>query len=561
MAREITQTITRTIRGSEDFSEQADAFSSELDPWAEQANLLASDLNEMLNLSLLGTTSTSTSSITIAAPGGAIAFTTQANKGYKVGMTLKIASTANPVNYVKVRLTAYDIATGVSAGTIISNGGSGTFASWSIFFDVPDPTVLSVPTGEVVAAGKLLAVDDAGNSMNIDAVTTAVLQAITATNFHACPLANGNTAIFWTAGTTDYRMLVVNKAGGTVAAVGFIFTGANSGTIWSAELTNGNIVLCYKSAGGDPAFRVITAAGAPVVGETVIEAVVPQAHIKCCALNGGFAVTYNTATSNRYAVYTNAGGVAKVPTNGVATASLQYVAICKTAANGFVALAGTTSLTGFIYDGAGTQIATCALNIPMQGTAGLAAKSGSVVGVGRLTSVFYGPSVHIASDTTNNTVNSPDSAGSASLQPKFNDLTAATTLLGSADVAVLGDGNYIATYAVTGSSSEYPRYVIFNSDGQVIRSGICFRESTYGGSPVYVIPKDNNGFSLIWLNSSRNIKFAQIKSGKVVGISLGAVGSTHQYLVNGEVNLIGKSMLNVGGSKVNYTQTGSVVTI
>lgn len=545
------------------FDDLAYAYTVAQTAMVPEINLLASDLNEMLNLSLLGMTSTTTSSITIVAPGGAIAFTTQANKGYKVGMTLKIASTVNPVNYVKVRLTAYDIATGVSAGTIISNGGSGTFASWSVFFDVPDPTVLSVPTGEAVVAGKLLAIDDAGNSMNIDAVTTAVLQAVTATGFHACNLTGGNTAIFWTAGTTDYRMLVVNKSGGTVAAVGYIFTGANSGTIWSAELTNGNIVLCYKSAGGDPAFRVITAAGAPVVGETIIEAVAPQAHIKCCALNGGFAVTYNTATSNRYAVYTNAGGVAKVPTNGVATASLQYVAICKTAANGFVALAGTTSLTGFIYDGAGTQIATCALNIPMQGAGALAAKSGSIVGAGRLTGAFYGPSVHIASDTTNNTVNSPDSAGSAYLQPKFNDLTAATTYLGSADIAVLGDGNYIATYAVTGAagSSEYPRYVIFNSDGQVIRSGICFREATYGGSPVYVIPKDNNGFSLIWLNRSRNIKFAQIKSGKVVGVSLGAVGSTHQYLVNGEVNLIGNSMLNVGGSKVNYTQTGSVVTI
>jgi len=78
---------------------------------------------------------------------------------------------------------------------------------------------------------------------------------------------------------------------------------------------------------------------------------------------------------------------------------------------------------------------------------------------------------------------------------------------------------------------------------------------------VFAIPKDTNGFSLIYLAENQNIKFTQIKSGNIVGVSLGAVGATHQYLVNGSVTLANANMLNVGGSKVNYKQQGAKVVI
>lgn len=527
--------------------------------WMKQAapafNGLRTELLDALNASLLGATSTSTSSITIASTG-TININVEANKGYTVGMIVKIASVANPANYVKGTVTAYTSATGAMSVLLFSKGGSGTYTSWSVFFDVPDSTILSVPTGEAVPAGSLLAIDDAGNSMTVDSVAHATLQAVTATSLFALPLANGNTAIFWTAGSTDYRMMIINKAGGTVLASTSIATAANSGKIFAAELTNGNIVITYSQS-SQPCFKVINTLGAPVVAETVIEAVALYGpDIKCCALNGGFAVTYNTSASNRYAVYTNAGGVAKVPTNGVAGASLLNVSICKTAAAGFVVLAGTNSLAGFIYDGNGTSIATCALAIPVHHNAGITAKSGSVVGAGRMLGTpKYGPTLHLASDTTNADING------GGLIPTFEDPMPYNSSLGVTDVAVLGDGNYIATYAITGSSTEYPRYIIFNSDGQFVRSGICLRETTYQGYPVYVIPKDTNGFSLIWLNTNRNIRFAQVKSGKLVGVSLGQVGTTHQYLESGSVSLSSKSMLNVGGTKINYSHRSNVVTI
>lgn len=545
---------------SSDFGTKAYDFTAWMAAAAPAMTAVAQETNDALNQSLLGMVSTTTSSITIAAPGGTVNFTTQANKGYAIGMTLKIASTANPANYVKVRLTAYNISTGVSAGTIISNGGSGTFASWSIFFDVPDPSVLSVPTGEAVAAGNLLAIDDAGNSMSAGAVTTAVLQAVTATSLHACSLTNGNTAIFWTAGTTDYRMMIISKSGATVLASTSIATGVNSGSIWSAQLSSGNIAVCYMSSAGYPVFKVVDQNGGTVVIETVIEAVAGVGQIKCCALTaGGFAVTYNTAANNRFATYANDGTPNKVPTINVSGAQTR-VAICPTASGGFIALAGTNSLVGNIYYGLGGVVNTsCAINISTataSADANIAAMSGSCAAAGCITTSEYGPVVALASDSTNTLINSQTGGN---LKVPFDDAMSFTSSLGNAHIATLANGNYVATFS-TRSNAEYPRYVIFNSIGQVLQSGVIFGELTHASAPVFVIPKDINGFSLIWLATNGNVKFAQVKSGKLVGVSLGAVGSTHQYLSSGEVT-IGANMLNVGEAKVNYTRRGGKVVI
>jgi len=559
---------------SSDFGTKAYDFTVWMAAAAPAMTAVAQETNDALNQSLLGMVSTTTSSITIAAPGGTVNFTTQANKGYAIGMTLKIASTANPANYVKVRLTAYNISTGVSAGTIISNGGSGTFASWSVFFDVPDPTVLSVPTGEAVAAGNLLAIDDAGNSMSAGSITTAVLQAVTATSMHACPLANGNTAIFWTAGSTDYRMMIINKSGGTVLDSTSVTTGQNSGLVWSAELTNGNIAIVYfQITTGYPVFKIVSQSGVPVVAETVIEAVAGVGQIKCCALTtGGFAVTYNTAANNRFATYFNDGTPNRVPTINVSGAQTR-VAICPTASGGFIALAGTNSLIGNIYYGLGGVVNTsCGINAPMTsgfGDVNISSISGTVAATGRYSGAIpSGPTINLASDASSNVINSygTTSADNSILHVPFSDLYGVTnTALGSGHIAALGNGNFMATFSSVASSgsNEYPRYVIFNGIGQVMWSGVLFSELAKQGTntPILVIPKDTNGYSLIWLAANQNIKFAQVKSGKVVGVSLGAVGSTHQYLSAGEVTVANTNILNVGDSKINYSRRGAKVVI
>jgi len=114
---------------------------------------------------LLGTTSSSVTSLTITAIGTSKSLTVQANKGYTAGMLVKVASTANVDNYMKLRVTAYVPSTGQLIGTVESFGGSGTFASWSVFFDVADFQKITLPTGELVAAGNLLAVTSSSNKM------------------------------------------------------------------------------------------------------------------------------------------------------------------------------------------------------------------------------------------------------------------------------------------------------------------------------------------------------------------------------------------------------------
>nr|WP_314862061.1 hypothetical protein [uncultured Undibacterium sp.] len=143
----------------------------------------------------------------------------------------------------------------------------------------------------------------------------------------------------------------------------------------------------------------------------------------------------------------------------------------------------------------------------------------------------------------------------------FEDLYGlANTALGHGHIAARADGTYMATFSSLGSSNEYPRYVIFNVYGQILQSGVLFVEAAHP-APILVIPKDNNGFSLIWLASNQNIKFAQVKSGKLVGVSLGQVGSNHQYLASGEASSSGTNILNVGDSKVNYSRRGGRVVI
>jgi len=545
---------------SSDFGTKAYDFTVWMAEAAPAMTAVSEEMNDALNTSLLGTTATSTSSIAIVSSGN-VSLTVTPNKGYAIGMTVKIASVANPVNYIKGTVTAFTSSTGEMTVAVFNKGGSGTFASWSVFFDVPDPSVLSVPTGEAVAAGNLLAIDDAGNSMSAGVLTTAVLQAITATSLHACPLANSNTAIFWTAGTTDYRMMTITKAGVTVLVSTSVATGVNGNLVWSAQLSNGNIVFVhFQVTTGYPVFRVVNQSGVLVVAGVLIEAVAGVGQIKCCALTGGgFAVTYNNATNNRIAVYANDGTPVLAPANNVPGAQTR-VAICPTASGGFIALAGTNALTGKIYNSTGGLVSASAISISTAtaaADANIAAISGSCAAAGSITVSQYGPVVSLASDSTNTLVNS-DSGGSSRVP--FDDIMSFTSSLGNAHIAALANSNFVATFS-TRSNSEYPRYAIFNSIGQMVDSGILFEELTHNNSPVLVIPKDANGFSLVWLAANQNIKFAQVKSGNVVGVSLGAVGSTHQYLANGAVTLANKNMLNVGESAVNYQRRGGMVVI
>ena len=76
------------------------------------------------------TNSTSTTSDTIAT--GSTTITVQASKSYVLGMTLKIAYTTDPTNWMLGEVTAYDSGTGSLTVNVRTKNGSGTYAAWTV---------------------------------------------------------------------------------------------------------------------------------------------------------------------------------------------------------------------------------------------------------------------------------------------------------------------------------------------------------------------------------------------------------------------------------------------
>mgnify|MGYP006352247447 CR=1 FL=1 len=134
---------------SSNFGTLAYAFTQWMASAAPAMNSLSTELNAALNLSLLGVTTSSTTSLTIPTPPESRTLTVGTGLGYAVGMPLKIPSTANVNNYMKGVVTAYNSGTGSLTVNVLSVGGSGTFADWAVFFDIPDSGY--VPIGGLIA--------------------------------------------------------------------------------------------------------------------------------------------------------------------------------------------------------------------------------------------------------------------------------------------------------------------------------------------------------------------------------------------------------------------------
>ena len=103
---------------------------------ASKFGLVAAETNAALNLSLLGVTTSSTTSLTIAT--GAQSLTVGTGLGIAVGMPLKITRTSDVTKYMKGTVTSYNSGTGALNLTVVTINGSGTCTDWTIVFDIPD---------------------------------------------------------------------------------------------------------------------------------------------------------------------------------------------------------------------------------------------------------------------------------------------------------------------------------------------------------------------------------------------------------------------------------------
>lgn len=77
-----------------------------------------------------GTSATSTTTLTIAT--GAIGLTIQTGKSLVVGMSVKVANTASPTNWMAGDITAYNAATGALNVNVVLTAGSGSASGWTV---------------------------------------------------------------------------------------------------------------------------------------------------------------------------------------------------------------------------------------------------------------------------------------------------------------------------------------------------------------------------------------------------------------------------------------------
>lgn len=117
-----TPTVPSIATGNQQFSTDMRAFHE----W--EAGELWTAVDSFFNTRLLGTTDTSSSSVLIGT--GDKTFTVTAGKAFAAGMSVNVVNTANPANYMSGFVKSYSSTTLVV--TVITTGGSGTLAAWSI---------------------------------------------------------------------------------------------------------------------------------------------------------------------------------------------------------------------------------------------------------------------------------------------------------------------------------------------------------------------------------------------------------------------------------------------
>ena len=111
------------------FSARMDALLSALAVFVTETNALAVALN------LSATSSVSTTSLTIAT--GTQTLTVEAAKSYQPGMSVKIAYTTTPTNWMHGDVVSYDAVSGVLVVAVTTILGSGTHTAWTVSFSAP----------------------------------------------------------------------------------------------------------------------------------------------------------------------------------------------------------------------------------------------------------------------------------------------------------------------------------------------------------------------------------------------------------------------------------------
>jgi len=110
------------------FNARADAFLDALPTFQAELNAY----RDALPSTITGTDYAATSSTSVAIATGSKSFTIETGKSFQIGQSVRVASTANPANYMDGQVTAHNNGTGALTVNVTAIGGTGTIAAWTI---------------------------------------------------------------------------------------------------------------------------------------------------------------------------------------------------------------------------------------------------------------------------------------------------------------------------------------------------------------------------------------------------------------------------------------------
>lgn len=197
------------------------ANASRIDAQAAQSAAAASAATAV---SAPGTSATSTNSLTIET--GSVSLTIQVGKSIVPGMSLKIASTASPSNWMHGDCQSYNSSTGALVVQASSVSGSGTFSAWTVSLSAPGGSTtdfLSLSNRPTTLSGYGITDATPKNATLVDKGTIGAGATVTfsvADEYNRAQ-ASGNTTIalngFATAGKLSQSLIkLVNFGGKTI---------------------------------------------------------------------------------------------------------------------------------------------------------------------------------------------------------------------------------------------------------------------------------------------------------------------------------------------------------
>jgi hypothetical protein len=290
---------------------------------------------EAISALMFGSSSTS-----VAIGTGSKNFTAESGRTWQVGTWLIITSAANPADFMNGQVTAYNDETGALTVDVVSTGGSGTRADWTISLSGPrgatgatGATGAQGPTGPA-GGGLAEVVDDTSPQLGADLD------------------ANGrNVGFDDNTGITDdsgNEQLLFHKTASAVNQVGITNAATGNGPQIAAEGGDTNIDLNLASKGSG----AIKANGSPVLkagGGQQLSGGFNQADFNAGTKSSG-TFTPDPANGN-FQRYTNGGAHTLAPPSSICTMILEVT----NSSAGAITTSGFSIVSGDAYSSSGTK--------------------------------------------------------------------------------------------------------------------------------------------------------------------------------------------------------------